>query len=318
MGRLLHEQTKYTGIFSQIKTRLERNRLGEILVQDGVLAPGELKLALAGARAHNLTLGRYLVQNNQVSDFTIRRALTEQYMMRFMTAAIALFISMASLGVTKAHASSIKDVPARVALTEAAFSPVASFPRLFGSTEKKSSSLSAFTKWTDMFEKFDAAMNTSHGQQKMQEFLTDLSAFKDQPLDQMVTNVNAMLNKVRYVSDTTNYGKSDYWATPIEFLTRGGDCEDYAIAKYTALRILGVPEQRMRLMILQDMQKNIPHAVLVVYTDNGAMILDNQIKTAIKADSISHYKPIFSINRTAWWLHTKPAGDVTVVASASR
>ncbi len=309
----------HTGIFSKIKSRLERNRLGEILVQDGLLAPADLRLALAGARAQNLTLGRYLVLTEQVSAFAVRKALTEQFMLRFMTAAITVFISMTGMGMAKqAHASNIKDVPARVAFTEAAFSPIASFPRVFDSSEKRSGSLTAFTKWTDMFDKFDAALNTASGQEKMQDFLRQLSVYRGQSLDDMATGVNALLNQVRYVSDNTNYGKSDYWATPIEFLMRGGDCEDYAIAKYTALRILGVPEERMRLMILQDMQKNIPHAVLVVYTDNGAMILDNQIKTATKADKITHYKPIFSINRTAWWLHTKPAGNVTVVASAAR
>jgi predicted transglutaminase-like cysteine proteinase len=57
---------------------------------------------------------------------------------------------------------------------------------------------------------------------------------------------------------------------------------------------------------------------LIVYTDNGAMLLDNQIKRAVKADSVRHYKPIFSINQNAWWLHTAPKGNVTVVASASR
>lgn len=311
---------RQSGIFTKIKTRLERNRLGEILVQDGILAPADLKLALAGARNHNVTLGRYLVAHHHVSAFTIRRALIEQFMLRFMTAAITIFISMTSMGLSKqANAASIKDVPARVAFTQAAFAPATSFPKLFGSSEKKSGSLKAFTKWIDMFDKFDAAMNSAYGQEKMQDFLRDLSAFEGQSLEQMAMNVNAMLNEVQYISDNTNYGKSDYWATPIEFLTRGGDCEDYAIAKYTALRILGVPEDRMRLAIVQDMQKNIPHAVLVVYTDSGAMILDNQIKSATRATSISHYKPIFSINRTAWWLHTKPAAtDVTVVASAAR
>ena len=74
----------------------------------------------------------------------------------------------------------------------------------------------------------------------------------------------------------------------------------------------------VRIAIVQDLQKNIPHAVLVVYTDQGSMILDNQIKTAIDSNRVSHYKPIFSINQNAWWLHTAPKGNVTVVASAAR
>jgi predicted transglutaminase-like cysteine proteinase len=104
----------------------------------------------------------------------------------------------------------------------------------------------------------------------------------------------------------------------MEFMKNGGDCEDFAITKYVSLRALGVPEERMRLVVLQDMQKNIPHAVLVVYTENGPVVLDNQIKRAMPVEKISHYKPIFSINRDSWWLHTKPRGNVTVVASSSR
>lgn len=320
MGHLSVSDKQYTGVFSGIKARLERNRLGELLVQHGVLAPADLKLALAGARSRNVTLGRYLLQTDQVSAFAIRRALTEQFMLRVMIASATIVLSIASFGLAKqANASGITDVPARMAFTQAAFEPVASFPKLFDSTEKRSTSLSAFTKWTGMFEKFDVSMSTSHGQAKMHEFLRDLEPLRDLSLEQMVVGVNDLMNRVAYVTDQTNYGKSDYWATPIEFLTRGGDCEDYAIAKYTALRILGVPEERMRLAIVQDLQKNIPHAILVVYTDNGAVILDNQIKTAIRADNVKHYKPIFSINRTAWWLHTKPEnGNVTVVASAAR
>jgi predicted transglutaminase-like cysteine proteinase len=127
-----------------------------------------------------------------------------------------------------------------------------------------------------------------------------------------------MMNKKRYVTDSANYGKSDYWATPIEFFQKGGDCEDFAIAKYTALRALGVPDNRMRIAIVQDQQKNVAHAILIVYTDQGAMILDNQLHAAVKAEKVSHYKPIFSINQNAWWLHTAPKSNVTRVASAAQ
>ena len=66
--------------------------------------------------------------------------------------------------------------------------------------------------------------------------------------------------------------------------------------------------------IVQDTVKNIPHAVLVAYTDEGAYILDNQIKSLVDAERKGRYKPIFSINRQAWWLHKTP--NRTVVASA--
>ena len=133
------------------------------------------------------------------------------------------------------------------------------------------------------------------------------------PLESQVRRVNDLMNSVQYISDKRNWGRSDYWATPVEFITRGGDCEDFAIAKYAALRALGVPDSKMRVLILKDMQKNIPHAVLIVYTNEGPMILDNQIKTVRADNSIHHYKPIYSINRTSWWLHTAPRA--TQVAS---
>jgi predicted transglutaminase-like cysteine proteinase len=50
---------------------------------------------------------------------------------------------------------------------------------------------------------------------------------------------NRFLNDWRYKPDDQNYGQRDYWATPLEFLRRSGDCEDYAIAKYVTLRELG-------------------------------------------------------------------------------
>ncbi len=96
------------------------------------------------------------------------------------------------------------------------------------------------------------------------------------------------MNKVRYIGDQKNWGKSDYWATPIEFLTYGGDCEDFAIAKYVSLRALGVPDRAMRIAIVKDTQKGIAHAILIVYTEDGPMVLDNQIKRMTNANAIGH------------------------------
>jgi predicted transglutaminase-like cysteine proteinase len=59
----------------------------------------------------------------------------------------------------------------------------------------------------------------------------------------------------------------------------------------------------MRLAIVHDKIKNIPHAILIVYTDNGPMVLDNQIKTTKQASRVTRYKPIYSINSSGWWRH---------------
>ncbi|MFA5593099.1 MAG: transglutaminase-like cysteine peptidase [Micavibrio sp.] len=314
-------QEFYKGVLTGLKIRMHKNRLGELLVLDGVLSHGQLQEALLLSRTSGKQLGRVLTEQNLVSGGAIRGALFEQFMLRLMMAFLTLLISFASMGFApKARAGVIKDVPARVAFQEAAaIAPMGQYPKLFGSMEKKSRSLSAFTKWTGMFERFDAALNTSNGQQAMNNFKSQIEFLRGLPMGTMVSSVNEIVNKVPYRNDRAIYGVNDYWATPMEFLQNGGDCEDYAITKYVALRALGVPEERMRILILQDLQKNIPHAVLVVYTENGAMVLDNQIKSVTNVERIAHYKPIFSINRTAWWLHTKPSGtSVTTVASAAR
>jgi len=315
-------EAKYThkrGFLSGLKARLQANRLGELLILGGDLSAEQLDYALQISKDRQQHLGRVLVQEALVSRSVIRRTLAEQFTLRCMTFGATLFISFAGMAASKSvRAGQIKDIPMKMAFTHAAYSPMVQHPNLFGSTEKKSRSLKAFTKWIGMFDRFEQSMSSTSGQAVIQDFKNNLSAYQGLPLNKMAVKVNDLLNKQRYIGDDKNYGATDYWATPVEFLTKGGDCEDYAIAKYTALRALGVPEERLRIAIVQDLQKNIPHAILVVYTDQGPLLLDNQIKTAVNASRVSHYKPIFSINRDAWWLHTKPDTNVTVVASAAR
>ncbi len=309
------------GVLTGMKIRLHKNRLGELLVLDGFISQDELQQALVVSKHTGKTLGRVLVDDDIVDQSVIRQTLAEQFMLRFMMAILTIFLSIAGMGggSKTAKASSIKDVPARVAFQQAAaIAPMGQYPKIFGSSEKQSKSLSAFTKWTSMFDRFDAALNTKKGQETMTKFKAQLDFLRGLPMNKMVAGVNDIVNQIPYINDSQIYGKSDHWATPIEFLQNGGDCEDFAITKYVALRALGIPEERMRILVLQDLKKNIPHAVLVVYTNNGPVLLDNQIKTVTHVERISHYKPIFSINRDSWWLHTKPNTNVTVVASAAQ
>jgi hypothetical protein len=43
-----------------------------------------------------------------------------------------------------------------------------------------------------------------------------------------------------------------------------GQCQDYAIAKFLALRALGFADTQLRLVALRDTRREIDHAVLVV------------------------------------------------------
>ena len=60
---------------------------------------------------------------------------------------------------------------------------------------------------------------------------------------------------MRFIDDIIHWNKVDYWATPIEFLaSHGGDCEDFAIAKYFTLIQLGIPEEQLTLTYVKALR----------------------------------------------------------------
>ncbi len=116
-------------------------------------------------------------------------------------------------------------------------------------------------------------------------------------------NVNSLFNQWPYRLDSEVWGVVDYWAAPIEFLRKSGDCEDYAITKYFALKQLGVPASDMRIVILLDSIRRLGHAVLVVYTGGDAYVLDNLSNVVLSHQRYGHYVPQYSINEEYRWAH---------------
>jgi len=184
-------------------------------------------------------------------------------------------------------------------------------PSIFGTREFRSDNLTPFPKWTGALERYFA--ETGPGGRACgggrrdrcdlgawQAFLATLDGD-----DRMtaIREVNRRMNRAAYVLDPVNYGMPDYWATPLQFLRRDGDCEDYAITKFMSLRALGVANQDLRIVVLQDLNLRIAHAVLVVFEGGRALVLDNQIRDVVDARAIRHYRPLYSVNETAWWLH---------------
>ncbi len=305
----------YSGIFREFKAFLGRNKLGELLVIKGLISSGDLRFALKQQKDTKLPLGKIFLKHAMISRRQLAAILLRQWALRTITAFMFFFASIPG-GVKKARADSIKDVPASIALQISApgIGKLNIQQGLFGSAEKRSGNLKPFTKWTGMFARFERDIKREANSEIIAKWRENLKDFEGLPLKEMARKVNDLANSKPYIGDNRNWGQSDYWATPVEFLQKGGDCEDFAIAKYTALRALGVPEERLRVVILHDNVKNIPHAVLAVYTDDGIYALDNQIKTLVDANAEGRYRPIFSINREGWWLHSDPGA--TVVASA--
>lgn len=168
--------------------------------------------------------------------------------------------------------------------------------------------LSAFSKWTSLMPRYNsqksAAGKCTDDDCPAARWEALIVEQKGKPVREQVDAVNRFFNAVDYVEDSANYGKDDYWATPYEFMKKGGDCEDYAIAKYITLKRLGVSEGSMRIVILQDNNLGgIMHAVLEVKLGGKQYLLDNQARSVTEAASIFHYRPIYAINRSAWWTY---------------
>lgn len=140
----------------------------------------------------------------------------------------------------------------------------------------------------------------------LKEWYAFLEEIKDLSPRQQINAVNQFANNKRYVLDINNYGVVDHWAIAREFLNNGGDCEDYAITKFFSLRWLGHDTTTLRLVVLQDTNLRIPHAVLAVLYDNDVLIMDNQSRKVISHRVIAHYVPLFSVSENYWWLHLPP------------
>ncbi|NOR42922.1 MAG: hypothetical protein GQ572_06255 [Gammaproteobacteria bacterium] len=115
--------------------------------------------------------------------------------------------------------------------------------------------------------------------------------------------VNKYANQKEYILDIENYGIADYWATPKEFLLNSGDCEDYAIIKMLSMKWLGYDINAMRVVVVQDTNLRVAHAVMAIKNNNDIFILDNQIEEVISHADIFHYVPVYSLNEDNWWMH---------------
>jgi predicted transglutaminase-like cysteine proteinase len=187
----------------------------------------------------------------------------------------------------------------------------ASYPSLFGTHETYSPSIDRFYKWTGMLQRWTAERHAARQLCTLGELtgceprewrqIIDVLA----PLDlrAKLDAVNTFVNRYPYTPSAANWSEPNHWETPFEFLTRSGQCQDYAITKFMLLRAAGVPNELLRVVVLRDWRLGLDHAVTVAYVDGEALMLDNQIPEVVPVSGIHHYQPYYSINETGWWLH---------------
>jgi predicted transglutaminase-like cysteine proteinase len=114
-----------------------------------------------------------------------------------------------------------------------------------------------------------------------------------------IDRINRTINSaIRYTSDREQFGVPDLWSAPLATLRSGkGDCEDYAIAKYVALRDAGFSTNDLRLLIVRDRVAREDHMVAGVRVDGRWLMLDNRHDVMLEKKDAWHFTPLFALDQ---------------------
>ncbi len=148
---------------------------------------------------------------------------------------------------------------------------------------------------------------------------------RDLPDQDKLNKVNTFFNRrVLYQTDAQVWQQEDYWATPLEFLGRGaGDCEDFSIAKYITLQMMGIKNEHLRLSYVRykvGATPPIAHMVLGYYPEptSEPLILDNMISSVRLASMRTDLTPVFSFNSDGLWVGGAATSSADPTARLSR
>ena len=114
---------------------------------------------------------------------------------------------------------------------------------------------------------------------------------------------SAVTRSVRWISDATEWGLQDYWASAAETLQHGaGDMEDRAIVKMQALRTLGFSARDLYLTMGRD-KVGGEMTVLLVRVGDRFYVLDDLGGTPITADRRQGFEPMITLGHNSSWIH---------------
>ncbi len=176
---------------------------------------------------------------------------------------------------------------------------------LFGAVESGPfAPIDLFPDWTGVLDRMrqtpEPFMNACEvpelGRCKLKTWNAFLASLQGKDRETMVREVNDAMNRFLYVPNAR-------WETPLEFYFMNGDCKDYAVAKYASLRYLGFFPDEMRIVVGRDTHARVEHAILVVYLNGVAIVLDNRISRVINAVNVYDFRPTYSVNEVSYWLY---------------
>jgi len=181
---------------------------------------------------------------------------------------------------------------------------------LYGSTAVFHADTAVFPQWTDVMQRAARQLHRQRvcasaddGACVPAEWRSLIDQMAGLPLMAKLETVNRAFNALPYVTAWQNWHRPMYWETPFELLARGGQCEDYAIAKYLALHAAGVGDDAMRVLIVRDTDLGVDHAILAVDVDGTSYLLDNLDPRIRPVAAVPQYRPYYAINLSGYWTY---------------
>lgn len=181
----------------------------------------------------------------------------------------------------------------------------ASSDQLLNSPGKRAAPITALPQWQRILQNHPRQITQTQSPQ-YREWQQFISSIQGEPKLRQMLKVNQWFRKYNYKLDAHVFGEDDYWATPVEFLQRGGDCEDYAIIKYMTLRQLGFAPNDMKVAMVYDVYSGTDHSFLIVNHDGAEFVMDNREKVSVSRYMKKRYKMHFAFNEYTLWTYTKP------------
>jgi predicted transglutaminase-like cysteine proteinase len=109
-----------------------------------------------------------------------------------------------------------------------------------------------------------------------------------------IQEINSDINKIKYVLDN-----KDEWKTPKESYSKGGDCEDFAIAKFIKLEKLY--NVKMAYVELKKLNSIEPHMVLILEDS----ILDNLTNKILSIEDRTDLTIKYTFDRNNLYINGK-------------
>ncbi len=152
---------------------------------------------------------------------------------------------------------------------------------------------------------------------QVREWRETLASLQNVPEREQLKQANRFFNrKLNFLDDIDIWQNTDYWATPLESLAkRAGDCEVFVIAKYISLRLLGVADEKLRLIYVRARigggrsSLTQAHMVLGYFATPTAepLVLDNLVGDILPASRRDDLFPVFSFNSNGLWVGNETA-----------